>query len=180
MKGPLGSMTVATALVTLLAYQQGGSELIREGLGNAYATMLGAIPLILAAFLVIGQIQLLVSTQLVNRLILRYSGWRGIVYGSILGGVFPAPPYVYYPFMASLIGKGIPLYLFLSFLGGKQVYDLVRFPMEASLIHPAIACLRMALTLPIPLAIGLLSRWIYRDMSLDDIATQLTEKEQRA
>lgn len=177
MKGPLTTMTGATALVIIMAYFQGGTPLLLEGFRNAYHTMVRAIPLILAAFLLIGQVQQLISTQLINRLILRFSGWRGIAYGSALGGIFPAPPYVYYPFMASLRGKGIPLYLFLSFLSGKQVYDLARFPMEVSLISPSIACLRLALTLPLPLSMGLVTRCFFGEASLDDICTQHKGKE---
>jgi len=138
--------------------------------------LLQAIPLILAAFLVIGQLQELVSTELINRLLQKFTGIKGILFTVAAGGFFPGPPYVFYPFLAGFREKKIPFYLFFSFVVGKQIYDFARLPMEVSLINPFIALLRNVITLPVPLMMGLICRYIYRDMLTDDFFEKLEGK----
>lgn len=161
-------ISIAALLLAVAAYLAGGLPLFMQGLENSWLTLLQAVPLILAAFLVVGQLQELVSTELINGLLQRFTGLKGIVFTVLAGGFFPGPPYVYYPFLASFREKKIPFYLFFSFVVGKQVYDFARIPMEVSLINPAIALLRNVITLPVPLIMGLISRYLYRDMLTDE------------
>ena len=167
MKGPLYIVLLATLFVSLVAYLTGGISLLIEGMGATLHTLIQAIPLILAAFVVVGQLQQLVSTEVINKMLQRFSGIKGIIVASIAGGLFPGPPYVYYPFLASFKEKKIPFYLFFSFIVGKQTYDFARLPMEVSLINPGIALLRNIITAPVPIIMGVLSRYIYFDINTD-------------
>ncbi len=168
MRQPIIILTGFTLLASLIAYLTGGFALIWEGMEAGWFTLLQAVPLILAAFFVIGQLQQLISTDLINRLLQRFAGAKGIVLSSIGGGAFPGPPYVYYPFLASFKDKKIPFYLFFTFIVGKQVYDFARIPMEVSLINPGIALLRNIITAPFPIIMGLIARYIYSDLLTDD------------
>ncbi len=167
MKGPLGTIVIATIIVSLLAYYFGGFSLVGEGIVATWFTLLQAIPLILAAFLVIGQLQQMVSIELIEDILQKFTGIKGIILASIAGGMFPGPPYVYYPFLASFTEKKIPFYLFFTFIVGKQVYDFARLPMEVSLINPGIALLRNIITAPVPIIMGLLSQHLYPNMSTE-------------
>lgn len=159
----LTGLSIITILLTLTAYLVGGFPLVREGLSNALDTSLQALPLVIAAFLLIGQLQVLLTTDHINRWLQKFTRSGGIIFSSAAGGLFPGPPYVYYPFIATLKEKGLPFYIFFSFIIGKQIYDFARIPMEVSLINPEIALLRYLITLPFPFLMGLLSRFIFTE-----------------
>jgi len=168
MQGALKGLAAAAVLLVLLAYFRGGSELVVEGLELSLRTLVQALPLIIAAFLLTGQLQAFLSKEWMDKLLQKFSGIKGILFSAAAGGLFPGPPYVYYPFLSGFKEKGIPFYLFFSFLAGKHVYDVARLPMEISLINPGIALLRNLITIPIPILIGLLSRRLFSDKTVND------------
>jgi len=173
MKSALLGITMAAFLLTILAQLVGGFPLVFTGFRLAGNTLLEAIPLIIAAFLLIGQLQVILTPDRINQLIQKFSGIKGILFSAFAGGLFPGPPYVYYPFLSSIKDKPIPFYLFFSFLSGKHVYDIARLPMEISLISPGIALLRNLISLPVPLIMGWLS---YRIISKGATCTYFQEE----
>ncbi len=156
MKGSFLGLFSATFLVILAVFSRGGWLLVGQGFSAALSTLFQALPLLVVAFIVTGQMQVLISLELIDRLWYRLTGVKGILISSIAGGLFPGPPYVYYPFISTFKNRQIPSYMFFSFVAGKQVYDLLRLPMEISLINPLIALLRNLITLPVPLLMGLI------------------------
>lgn len=158
MKGSFIGILTATILIMFIAFIQGGFSLVGEGLQAAWRTFIRALPLVLVAFLVTGQIQVLLSRERLAGLWDRLAGTRGIFLSSVAGGLFPGPPYVYYPFLGAFKGKEFPAYFFFSFVVGKQIYDFTRLPMEMSLISPGIALIRNLITLPFPFLMGLFFR----------------------
>ncbi len=148
----------AAVLMILLAYLLGGFPLVLKGLVQAGETTRQAFLMIVMAFLVIGQLQMLISSGMIKNWLQKFSGNRGIVMSALAGGLFPGGPYIFYPFLASFKGKGIPFYLLFSFVIGKQGYDFTRLPLEISLISPWLALLRNVITLPVPLILGLISK----------------------
>lgn len=153
-------IVLAAALTVLLvaASISGGMPLVAEGFMTAGQTALQAGLLIIAAFLVIGQLQVLVTSELIKRWMQKFSGFRGLALSSLAGGLFPGGPYIFYPFLAGFKGKGIPFYIMFAFISGKLIYDFTRLPLEISLITPFVALVRYIITLPVPLVMGLLSR----------------------
>ncbi len=168
MKGPFGIIGLAALIVSVVAYFIGGYTLVEDGLIVSWNTMLQAIPLILTAFLVIGQLQQLISAESIKNSLENLTGLKGIILASLAGGLFPGPPYVYYPFLASFKEKKIPFYLFFTFIVGKQSYDFARIPMEVSLINPGIALFRNLITAPVPIIMGLLSKYFYPEVFTDE------------
>ena len=161
MKGPLVIIVLVTAVLTAVAFVSGGIPLMMEGFVSARNTALSALPLIIASFIAIGQFQALLSSEKMSEWIEKYSGFKGIIISAVAGGFFPGPPYVYYPFLATFKEKELPFYMFFSFIVGKQIYDVVRLPMEISLISPGLALLRNIITLPMPILMGLWVRHRY-------------------
>ncbi len=158
MKGTFWGVLAATLGVILVAYFTGGIPLVKEGFIMGWNTFIRAIPLVIAAFVLTGQLGVLLSTEWIDRVLQKFTGFKGIAAGAIAGGLFPGPPYVFYPFISGFKDKKVPFYLFYAFIQGKLVYDVARIPMEVSLINPAVALLRNLLTLPVPLIMGYLSR----------------------
>ena len=167
MKSPLLYLSAATFILILLVYAVGGLSLVEEGWNKTISTFIQAFPLVIAAFIFIGQLQMLLTADRIDRLLQKFSGIRGVMFSSIAGGLFPGPPYVYYPFVASFKERHIPFYLFFSFIVGKQVYDIARIPMEASLISPFTALIRNLITIPVPVIMGLISRYFWLEQSMD-------------
>ncbi len=151
-------LAVATVILLILVYIFGGMDLVADGLLTAGMTASRAMLLIVAAFLVIGQLQVLISSDMIKGWMQKFSGSKGIALSSLAGGFFPGGPYIFYPFIAGFKEKGIPFYLLFSFVSGKQIYDFTRLPLEIGLITPWIAILRNVLTFPVPFIMGLISR----------------------
>lgn len=152
------ALLAASMLMVLFAYIFGGTTLVFEGLAQALKTARQALLMIFMAFIVIGQLQMLVSYGMIKNWLQKFSGNKGIVLSAIAGGIFPGGPYIFYPFLVGFKGKGIPFYLLFSFVVGKQGYDFTRLPLEISLISPWLALLRNIITLPVPIILGLVSK----------------------
>lgn len=178
MKGPLAILASASGVVIVIAFVVGGVDLVGEGMVAAWSTFLQAIILVAAAFFVVGQLQQMISTENINQMLGKFSGVKGIFFASLAGGIFPGPPYVYYPFLASFKDKKIPFSLFFSFIVGKQIYDFARLPMEVSLINPGLAILRNIVTAPIPILMGLISGYFYPDIRTDTFFYRENEVEE--
>ncbi len=151
-------LSVAVIILLLIAYLAGGEALVVEGLSRAIGTTGNVFLLIVMAFLVIGQLQLLISSEKIKSRLEKYSGNKGVVLSALAGGLFPGGPYIFYPFLAGFKDKGIPFYLLFAFVAGKQNYDFARLPLEISLISPGLALLRNLITLPVPLVMGLIGK----------------------
>lgn len=162
MKNTAVILLIIVLILSITAYWIGGMELVSKSLDKAGQTALHSILLIIFAFLVIGQLQVVISADVVKKLLDKYSGTKGIILSALAGGLFPGGPYIFYPFLAGLKGKGIPYYLILSFTAGKHGYDFTRLPLEISLISPGLALLRNIITLPVPYLLGLVSRRIIK------------------
>lgn len=106
----------------------------------------------------------------------KLSGLKGIIIGAIAGGLFPGGPYIYFPFIQSFNNKGMPFYIFITFIFGKNVYDFTRIPMEASLIGPNITLIRNLITLPVPIIAGLIARRFYKNRTIESILMKEGEK----
>jgi uncharacterized protein len=158
LKGTVIGIFLAAAALTLVAYITGGFPAVLDGLVRAKASAWQALPLLLAAFAVIGQLQILLSQETVKKWLEKNSGNKGIIYSSMAGGLFPGGPYIFYPFLAGFWKKEIPFYLLYSFIHGKMLYDFSRLPLEAGLINPWVALLRNLITLPVPVFMGWLAR----------------------
>ncbi|HCW93609.1 MAG TPA: permease, partial [Flexistipes sinusarabici] len=88
----LGFMAV---VLTTLAYFRGDGAHI-EGLKSAFRLTLNILPLIFFAMIIGGMIQILIPKDLIMNWIGSGSGIRGVVIGSLAGGITPGAPYVSY------------------------------------------------------------------------------------
>lgn len=148
----------ALIVLVIIAYFLGGTELIKEGLIISFNTASSSALMLLASFIVIGQLNVLLTSEMIEKWLYKFKGIKAILVAAVAGGLFPGGPYIYYPFVATFAGKNLPFYILISFILGKQVYDFSRLPMEASLVSPEIALIRFIITIPIPIVIGLFAR----------------------
>jgi len=153
------------ALVALIlagfAEHQGGPNQIWAGIELGGALLLRELPLLVAAFLIAGLIQTLVTKDMIERWLGRGSGWRGIGLACLGGALIPGGPYVYYPIAAALMGSGAGLGVLVAFVTAKNLWSVSRLPMELALLGPYLTWARFAITFVVPPIMGFLSEAIF-------------------
>jgi len=158
LKGAFVGIASAAFVLILAAYIIGGTGLLLEGLSISKNSALAAAPMLFVSFIVIGQLRVLVSKEMLNKWLRNNEGIIGILLSALAGGLFPGGPYVYYPFIASFVEKEVPFSIFAAFIVGKQVYDFARIPMEIGFLGPEITLIRNIITFPVPIIIGFLAK----------------------
>jgi uncharacterized membrane protein YraQ (UPF0718 family) len=153
-----------TLLMALLAYLQGGFSLVLYGLELGGTTLLNVTILLLAAFLVAGLTQVLVSRETIERLLGVGSGWRGILLACIAGALIPGGPYVYYPIAGGLLQSGASLGVLVAFVTAKNLWSVSRLPYEFALLGPDLTLLRYTMTFLLPPIIGFLSEALFGNL----------------
>lgn len=152
--------SVALALAGV-AWWQGGPELALAGLLRGGETLLRVVPLLIAAFLVAGIVQTLVTRELVTRWLGARSGWRGILLACLGGALMPGGPYVYYPIAAVLFEAGAGLGVLVAFVTAKNLWSVSRLPLEFALLGPELTVIRFAVTFLFPPLVGLLAERLF-------------------
>jgi uncharacterized membrane protein YraQ (UPF0718 family) len=150
-------IAAVTVLMAVLAYRQGGFDLVFRGLQIGSQTLLNVSILLLAAFLVAGLTQVLAPRQVIERWLGVGSGWRGILLACLAGALIPGGPYVYYPIAGGLLQSGASLGVLVAFVTAKNLWSVSRLPYEFALHGPDITLLRFALTFIFPPLIGFLA-----------------------
>lgn len=169
MKKSLIIILIPTIIFIIIAFIVGGDGLVLDGFIVSYKTAAQSALMLVVSFILIGQIQVLITKEMLDRWLQKFNGIKGIIIGSLVGGLFPGGPYIYFPFIQSFTNKGMPFYIFIAFIFGKNTYDFTRIPMEVSLIDPKIALIRNLLTLPIPIIIGLLAQRFYKNRTVENV-----------
>ena len=109
-----------SAILIVVAYFMGGSTLVLLGIGLSIRTALNSFLMILASFIIIGQLNVLLTPEVIEKWLQKFSGIKAVVVSTIAGGLFPGGPYIYYPFIASFKDKSCPfIFLFHLFLANS-------------------------------------------------------------
>lgn len=157
---PIFLAFVALALAGL-AWWREGPELALAGLVQGGKTLLTVTPLLIAAFLIAGLIQTLVTHDVVRRWLGAGAGWHGIALACLGGALIPGGPYVYYPIAAALLRAGAGLGVLVAFVTAKNLWSVTRLPMEFALLGPRLTIIRFVATLILPLLLGLLAETFF-------------------
>lgn len=149
------------SVLALLAWQQGGWQLAWAGLVAGGEILLSVVPLLIAAFLIAGLIQVLVSRETVTRWLGEESGWRGIALACVGGALIPGGPYVYYPIAAVLLKSGASVGVLVAFVTAKNLWSVSRLPLEFALLGPQLTAVRFAVTFLAPPLLGIASEALF-------------------
>jgi len=148
-------------LLAVIAWQQGGAVLVWEGLKQGGIVLLSVVPLLLAAFLIAGLAQVLVTQEFVQRWLSASAGWRGIALACLGGALMPGGPYVYYPIAAVLLQNGASLGVLVAFVTAKNLWSVSRLPLEFALLGPYLTLVRFGATLLVPPLLGWLTEALF-------------------
>ena len=109
--------------------------------------------MILASFVIIGQLNVLLTAEAIEKWLQKFSGIKAVLASAAAGGLFQAV-LIYATFISSFKTRTC-LSISLFHLFSVRNHDITRLPMEAGLISPEIAVIRYLITLPIPIIMGL-------------------------
>ncbi len=154
-------LIIIAVLLAGLAWQQGGAALAVAGLVEGGKLLLNTAILLVAAFLIAGLIQTLVTEEAVSRWLGQESGWKGIALACVGGALMPGGPYVYYPIAAALLHTGAGLGVLVAFVTAKNLWSVSRIPLEFALLGPQLTLIRFAVTLIIPPLLGVLAEMLF-------------------
>lgn len=160
-------MVIATVIMGVLAiilvsvgYYKGGGEHVL-GLKSAMNMTIQILPLVILAFIVAGMIQTLVSHEFLSKWIGKGSGIRGILIGTVAGGLTPGGPYVSLPIAAGLLRSGASIGTMVAFLTGWSLWAIARLPIEVGIMGWKFTLIRIVSTFFFPPIAGLIANRLF-------------------
>jgi len=144
------------AMLLCVGYLRGHGEHV-VGTRTALQLTAQVLPLLVFAFLTAGMIQALVPKELVSSWVGAGSGLRGILLGTVAGGLAPGGPYISLPIAAGLLRAGAGVGTMVAFLTGWSLWSLARLPMDVGVLGWKLAAIRFLCTFLFPPIAGLLA-----------------------
>jgi len=156
--------TLALALVAV-GYLRGQGQHL-AGIKTGLQLTVQMLPLLVFALLVAGMMQSLLPQKLVSAWIGAGSGLRGILVGTIAGGLAPGGPYVSLPIAAGLLHAGASVGTMVSFLTGWSLWAIARLPMDVGVLGWKLAGIRLACTFFFPPLAGALAAALFGQVTI--------------
>ncbi|MBW2609496.1 MAG: permease [Deltaproteobacteria bacterium] len=161
MRKTLIGMGIAVVMLCVITFMQGGWTLLGNGLFLGGRIFVTVIPLIIVAFTLAGMISILVSEEVVSRLLGKEAGLKGILLASVAGAVIPGGPFIFYPIAATLLVSGAEIGAAISFVAAKVLWTVSRLPVEVALLGPKITFIRYGVTFIFPILVGLAANALF-------------------
>lgn len=161
MRKTIVGMGLASGLLAVVAFLQGGWPLLAQGLLIGAQTALQVAPLLGAAFAMAGLVSVLISPESIKPWLGRGSGLRGILLAAVAGALVPGGPYVYFPLAATFLCAGAEIGTAIAFVTAKNLWTLSRLSMEMALLGPKITLVRYLTTFIFPIILGLAANRLF-------------------
>jgi len=162
MKKTVIGMAGVTILLAAAGVVRQGKEIIIQALMAGGGMLLEVLPLLMAAFVLAGMVQVLISRDTINQWLGKDAGIKGIMLAGIAGALVPGGPYIFYPIAASFLLAGAEIGTVVTFVVAKNLWSLSRLPMEIALLGPRLTLVRFVVTLLFPLIAGIIANiWFH-------------------
>jgi uncharacterized protein len=172
--GGLGRMLVPTIIlgviaitVTLLVYFKGTGD-ITDGMKGAGITVLQMLPLLIFAMIIATMLQKLIDPVVISRWLGSESGLRGIMIGSVLGGLMPGGPFTAMPIAVGFMRLGAGVGTMVAFMTGWSLIAIARMPLEIGIMGWKFTLIRLACTFFMAPIAGWLAARFFSNVSLYD------------
>lgn len=162
---PTVVMGLIAALLFLIAYSRGKGEHI-AGIKSGIVLTLEILPLLFFAFMIAGLIQVLVPREVISQWVGTESGWRGILFGSLAGGLTPGGPYVSFPLAAGLLKAGASVGTLVAFITAWSLWALSRLPLEVGFMGWRFTLVHLVSTLIFPPIAGFIAEKLFSHFPL--------------
>ena len=154
---PTVILGVLAVVLLYVGYTKGQGQHI-TGLKLSMKMTIQILPLLIFAFIVAGMVQVLVPQELLSRWIGAESGLRGILIGTMAGGMAPGGPYVSLPVAAGLLRAGASIGTMVAFLTGWSLWAVSRLPLEVGIMGWRFTAIRLVCTFFFPPIAGLMAQ----------------------
>ncbi len=158
-------MLVIALVLLFIGYQKGGGEHI-IGLKTAGNLLIQITPLLIGAFVIAGMIQVLIPQEVISRWVGAESGFRGILIGTVVGGLTPGGPFVSLPIAAGFLRAGASIGTMVAFLTGWSLLAITRLPLEIGLMGWKFSLIRIVCTFFFPPVAGLIADRLFSHVSI--------------
>jgi uncharacterized membrane protein YraQ (UPF0718 family) len=153
-------MVIIAVALLVVAYFM-GNNLHILGLKKSGEMLIQVFPLLIAAFVIAGMVQVLIPKEFIVKWLGPESGLKGIALGALAGGLTPGGPVINFPIVASIYKSGAGIGTVVAYVTAWSLVSVVRFPLEVSLISPKFAFIRLACTFFFPPIAGLIAHVIF-------------------
>ena len=149
------------ALVLWLYAWRRGDGSHRRGVVEGWRTLRRTLPLLIAAFLIVGYVDVLAPQRLIQAWIGPESGWTGLLLSEAAGILLPGGPYVVFPLIATLYGAGAGLGPAVTLVTAWAMVGLLRLSFEIPFMGWRFTAVRWGMGLAVPLLAGALAQWLF-------------------
>ncbi len=153
-------MAVLAIILLAIGYSKGEGQHIR-GLNSGLKMIVEIMPLLVFAFIVAGMVQILLPRELLSQWIGEESGLKGILIGTVAGGLTPGGPYVSLPVVAGLLKAGAGVGTLVAFLTAWSLWAVARLPMEIGILGWKFTFVRFACTFFFPPIAGYIAQFFF-------------------
>jgi uncharacterized membrane protein YraQ (UPF0718 family) len=149
------------AIVLLVVAYLLGDNLHILGLKTAAKMFVQIIPILIAAFIIAGMVQVLIPREFIIKWLGPEAGLKGILFGTLAGGLTPGGPIINFPIVASIYKSGAGIGTVVAYVTAWSLVSVARLPYEISLISPKFAAIRLACTFFFPPIAGLIAHFFF-------------------
>ena len=156
------TITLWIIAVGLLIYaRRRGDDSLRRGVILGWQTLRRSAALLVIAFIIVGYVNVLSPTNLVQEWIGPNSGWPGLILAEIIGMLLPGGPYVVFPLIAVLYQSGAGLGPAVAIITSWATQALLTITFELPFMGWRFAAIRWGLGLGFPLLAGAAAQLIF-------------------
>jgi uncharacterized membrane protein YraQ (UPF0718 family) len=145
----------------------GGADLVGTALREAGAMILMVIPSLVAGLLLGALLSRVIGRDRVARTLGAGSGMRGLLLAAGLGTITPGGPFTSFPLVHALWIAGADAGTLMAFLTAWALIGVNRIIVwELPFMGPELTLIRVLVSLPMPIVVGLLARRLVRSPRL--------------
>ena len=152
-------------ILVVIGYNQGHGEYV-AGLKSAFNMLVEIMPLLIFALIVAGMTQVLLPNEVLSKWVGAESGFRGLLIGTIAGGLSPGGPFVSLPIAAGLLKSGASVGTMVAFLTGWSLWAVSRLPMEVGILGWKFTLVRVISTFIFPPIAGLIANLLFSNVKM--------------
>ena len=156
-------MGALAIILVFISYQKG---VHLQGLKTSGNMLVQILPLLVFAFIVAGMLQGLIPREIISRWVGTESGFRGILIGTVIGGLMPGGPFVSMPIAAGLLRVGANVGTMVALLTGWSLLAFARLPLEIGIMGWKFTLVRLACTFFFPPLAGLIANIFFSRSNL--------------
>jgi uncharacterized membrane protein YraQ (UPF0718 family) len=134
---------------------------LNKGLQLAWSTTRRNAALLIIAFIIVGYVNILSPTELVQKWIGADSGWQGLFLAEIIGMLLPGGPYVVFPLIAVLRNAGAGLGAVVTLVTSWATQALLTITFELPFMGWRFVAIRWGLGLAVPLLAGAITQALF-------------------